>query len=654
MKSEELQGLSFENLPGLLYCYSKEGVLLGCNREYIHMFGFNAIEEAIGSDIYKISREAGADPSYVAKLKENNERLWAGESLLYEEIIRIGDEQKTFISKKYPLKNDQGEIIGAMGNSLDITKQKEVEKALARDTKMKDAYLQNIISADMPVTFYWMDREGRILGCNEFQAKTFGLDSAAELMGKKAVYYLAEVHGWEKEVAETVRANDIEVMSSGETVVKEECFVVNGVDRIFLSHKAPLKDDEDNTIGVFGFSVDITEQKQLEKSLSIDKQTRDIYIKNILKADIPVTLYWLDREGVVLGCNDFQAKVFGLDSAAELIGQKGVYYVAKKQGWSKEACDAVRANDIEVMTSGKTVVREEHFLVDGDDMLMLSHKGPLLDDENNVIGIFGFSVDITARKETERLKVEKEALQKREETLKLLAASMAHELRTPLAAIDMGAAGIIKHLPDLIEGYKQAKEQNLDVPYIPPSNVRLLEEMTANIRHEAREAFSIVDMLVFKSGLSEIDTKNFKRCSMGACLDETLERYPFTQDERALVHCERGDFEFFGDKALFIHVLFNLIKNGLYYIGVARKGEITIRVEKGKDLNKLYFRDTGQGIPADILPKVFDPFFTTSSHGTGVGLAFSQMVMEKMGGTVECSSNEGEFTEFILSFPVKK
>jgi signal transduction histidine kinase len=67
--------------------------------------------------------------------------------------------------------------------------------------------------------------------------------------------------------------------------------------------------------------------------------------------------------------------------------------------------------------------------------------------------------------------------------------------------------------------------------------------------------------------------------------------------------------------------------------------------------NRLYFRDNGKGISPEILPRIFDKFFTSSKAGTGVGLAFCKLVMEGMNGTIECESNPEEYTLFKLSFP---
>lgn len=77
-------------------------------------------------------------------------------------------------------------------------------------------------------------------------------------------------------------------------------------------------------------------------------------------------------------------------------------------------------------------------------------------------------------------------------------------------------------------------------------------------------------------------------------------------------------------------------------------------MKKKENNNILYFKDTGKGIPADVLPKLFEKFYTTTYHGTGLGLAFCKMVMTGFGGSISCTSEYGEFTQFEMVFPKHK
>jgi two-component system, CAI-1 autoinducer sensor kinase/phosphatase CqsS len=113
-----------------------------------------------------------------------------------------------------------------------------------------------------------------------------------------------------------------------------------------------------------------------------------------------------------------------------------------------------------------------------------------------------------------------------------------------------------------------------------------------------------------------------------------------------------GDFEFHGSNSLLVYVLFNLLKNSLYALKAAGKGSISIAVASGDARNTLTFSDTGCGIPATTLPKIFDAFFTTKkSAGAGIGLAFCRRVIRSFGGQMRCESIEGEWTRFSMEFP---
>jgi PAS domain S-box-containing protein len=138
-----------------------------------------------------------------------------------------------------------------------------------------------------------------------------------------------------------------------------------------------------------------------QSTVRFEANQAGIYLKNIL-ANLPENFYWTDREGVVLGCNDNQAKLFGLDSASELFG-KSIYDIAEMVGWDKSVPDIIRKNDLEVLKTCKPLKVEETAVLDGKLRTFLSFKNPLMDDSNRVIGIFGATLDITDRKEMEEL-----------------------------------------------------------------------------------------------------------------------------------------------------------------------------------------------------------------------------------------------------------
>lgn len=246
--------------------------------------------------------------------------------------------------------------------------------------------------------------------------------------------------------------------------------------------------------------------------------------------------------------------------------------------------------------------------------------------------------------------------QQKVKMMEMLGASIAHEIRTPLGSIANGITGVKKYFPLFLDTYQIAKNNNLDIPYIRPDHFEKFLTILEDVESETTYANTIINMLLVKVRQIENKSVALEKCSIADCIKEAIHRYPFGSDKQSqLIHWEGvDDFVFMGSKTLMVHVLFNLMKNALYYIEVAGKGEIYISLELSQvdeQYNKLYFKDTGQGMPSHVLSKLFTRFFTTSSKGTGLGLSFCKTVMNSFGGDIICKSLEGEYAEFILSFP---
>lgn len=244
------------------------------------------------------------------------------------------------------------------------------------------------------------------------------------------------------------------------------------------------------------------------------------------------------------------------------------------------------------------------------------------------------------------------------QTIKLVSADMAHELRTPLRTIASNTGGLKKYLPYLFDGYEKAKAANLEVLPIPTAHYKLLQRSLDNIENEIQGAFTAINMLMVVAGMAkaQIDQEPVRICSAKKCIEVALERYPFDHKTKKLVHWPASenkakDFEFLGKELLVVHVLFNLLKNALYHIKKANKGEILIWLENNEKNNIVHFKDTGPGIPKHILPHIFEQFYSNSLHGSGIGLAFCKRAMISMHGDIQCFSREGVFTEFVLIFP---
>ena len=106
------------------------------------------------------------------------------------------------------------------------------------------------------------------------------------------------------------------------------------------------------------------------------------------------------------------------------------------------------------------------------------------------------------------------------------------------------------------------------------------------------------------------------------------------------------------DKDQMIRTFNNLLKNAIQSIPAESTGEITIYVERFQETIQISIKDTGTGIPKDQIDKIFVPYFTTKTGGTGLGLAMVKQIVENHNGTITFETREGEGTIFTIYLPV--
>jgi signal transduction histidine kinase len=145
------------------------------------------------------------------------------------------------------------------------------------------------------------------------------------------------------------------------------------------------------------------------------------------------------------------------------------------------------------------------------------------------IAIAGFAVVAGAvtNYDAERIRIEQER------AMLATAGSIAHELRTPLLGIRAGATGLGNYLPTLVESYRLAQAHGLPVgahPHRPPRPARRRAE---RIDAEARQSNAIIEMLLVNARSTGGAARALQTCSISACVEAALRRYPFSDAERA-------------------------------------------------------------------------------------------------------------------------
>lgn len=192
--------------------------------------------------------------------------------------------------------------------------------------------------------------------------------------------------------------------------------------------------------------------------------------------------------------------------------------------------------------------------------------------------------------------------------LRLLAGSLAHDLRTPLANI---------HL--------QAELQEIIVEKLNNSAVQKdLKDSLHKISRSIEIGNQLISMQLNNIQREKFDTRNFSIHSIKTLLEKTLEEYPVTAQQKSIIHLNFSeDFLVWIEEVAFKNLLWNLMKNSLDSIDETGKGEISIWLSMGhddNDFNFLHVKDTAKGIYPKNLSKIFEPFYSDRKGGTGVGL----------------------------------
>ncbi|WP_133139377.1 response regulator [Legionella genomosp. 1] len=153
--------------------------------------------------------------------------------------------------------------------SIDHRQNHSVEEVLEKVIR----YYETIIGC-MPGNVYWLDKEGRAVGCNKNVLNMFGLDSIDEFKGL-SFDEMRTIGRWSDDAAQSFKKDTLEVIATGLPKLNiEEPPIPHSDGRIihFLTHRVPLFDDKKEIIGVVGISIDITERKQLEQALKEAKE----------------------------------------------------------------------------------------------------------------------------------------------------------------------------------------------------------------------------------------------------------------------------------------------------------------------------------------------------------------------------------------------
>jgi two-component system CAI-1 autoinducer sensor kinase/phosphatase CqsS len=218
---------------------------------------------------------------------------------------------------------------------------------------------------------------------------------------------------------------------------------------------------------------------------------------------------------------------------------------------------------------------------------------------------------------------------------------MAHELRTPLATMQLIAEAVRNEAPQHA-GESGERLQQLGTR---------LNTLVRNMNHQ-------VDMQITNARLMR-PIGNPERIAAADLVRKAIDAYPYrsTRERQAVVLRVYGDFQFFGSRDMFTQVVDNLTKNALRSLAAAssspQPGDLLIEIGAQGQRGRIVFTDNGIGMDADLRKRIFQPFFSTDrGTGHGLGLAFCQRVVHGAHGTIRVKTAPHQGAVFTIELPV--
>ncbi|MEH2022234.1 trifunctional serine/threonine-protein kinase/ATP-binding protein/sensor histidine kinase [Nostoc sp.] len=412
--------------------------------------------------------------------------------------------------------------------------------------------------------------------------------------------------------------------------------------------------------------------------------------------NIPHSVFWKDCNSLYLGCNHNFTQIWGLGVPENVIG-KTDYNLP----WTSEQSDFFVERDRRIMESGQAELNiiETVQQVDGKQNWSNTNKIPLKDREGNVFGILSTSEDITERQQAQQLlqqqKQQLEQALQELQTMQLqlvqgekmsalgnLVAGIAHEINNPVGFIAGNlepAKDYVKDLFGLINLYQQKfpnpgsdiqdEIDAIDLNYLREDLPKLLDSMKLGVSRirsisTSLRTFSRADKdykvpFDIHEGIDStiLILRHRLKANENRPAIEVVKNY----GKLPLVECFAGQLN-----QVFMNLLANAIdaleqyntEHSLEAI-LANPNCITIqtRVTDSGQHVLIKIADNGMGMSPEIKQKVFDHLFTTKpvGKGTGLGLAIArQIVVEAHGGSLSCTSELGQGTEFVIQISTQR
>ncbi|MFZ5441892.1 MAG: PAS domain-containing protein [Myxococcota bacterium] len=511
--------------------------------------------------------------------------------------------------------DEAGQPLRSLGVVQDVTAAVENELALRASHELLSATFDG-----SPLAIAQVDPELRFRLVNRAFAETLG-SSPTELAGRSCVDALPAL-------ARPLR----------EALARQEKSASTTPLRIEHTRGATLWDWTVSPIvgGLVLSMKDVTERVQSLQALKASRNVLQSVIENV-----PTRVFWKDREGVYLGCNQRFAADAGCARVEDVVGRTDF-----DLGWKAQA-ELYREDDRKVRESGvpRLAYEEPQTTPDGSTIWLRTSKVPLRTSGGETVGILGIYEDVTAEKlSQDQLRAATAAAEKASRAKGEFLANMSHEIRTPMnAVLGFAELALLEPVAEPAHGYLKS---------IHASATDLLGVLN-----------DILDFSKIEAGRLLLDAVPF---SPRGCVERARELAEALVREKDVVVeqwiAPELPARVLGDQLRVTQVLTNLVGNAAKF---TRSGKVSIRAwaleaPSGRARLRIEVSDTGIGMSASQLTRLFEPFTQADSSttrvfgGTGLGLSITRKLVDLMGGTLEVASEQhrGTTCTVTLELPI--
>ncbi len=528
------------------------------------------------------------------------------------------------------------ELLARVGALLQITRlRRESERATRRSEERERHLLAEAATANAKFRAFFdqgplyaglLALDGTLLEVNRLCLEACGF-TKEQVIGKK--FWDCPWWSPSPELTETIRAGAARAAAGEPYRGEMPYFVADGSRRVVDCNMMPIKDESGRVMFLALTGTDVTDRKRAEQELAEAHKFLHSSI-DALSSHIAV----LDENGVILAVNDAWRRFADENNYGGRNYGVGSNYVEECEPSTGDCVDggevAAGLSDVlhgradyfemEYPCHSPTVqrwfiMRVTRFKPPGPVRVVVSHE------------------DVTKRKKAEAAL--KEADRRKDEFL----ATLAHELRNPLAPLRNG----------------------LQIMRLAAGDRAIVEEARAMMERQLGQMVHLVDDLLDLSRISRGKiTLRTERVELARVVQQAVETSRPLIDaggHTLTIDAEPRPIFVQADTNRLAQVISNLLNNAAKY--TERGGHITLRVGRRGAEAVVSVRDTGVGIPAHMLPKVFEIFtqvdqsLEKSQGGLGIGLSLVKGLIELHGGTVEAHSDgRGTGSEFVVRLPV--